>query len=620
MMAITSCTNPTTPSTNAPPANAPSPTSRGAVATTGLPAGPADIVLHNGHVITVDDAFRIAEAVAISDGDIVAVGSSADLLNLVGDDTVVVDLEGMTVVPGFVDPHTHALQQYGFAADLDAMRAAQRDLLSGGVTSTGAPNVKPDELEAFRALEAAGDVIIRNHLYLSYNDECGERPFGDYSTEHTFRRAPELRQTIAGVKVFADGGVCNAPAFSQPYPATVPDRLKEAGFVGTGSLDVTVDEVAEVADRVDAAGGITVVHAIGDTAIQVALQGLAAANQANRFTNPQRIDHNSASSLLPAEVLALYGQLGMVPVVFPVPWANGCDPAVSDAWRAILPSSAFGVIENSAALRAANPGMRISWHGDAPSVPGHPLQLLYTLITGGAVDPATGQVCRPEAWAGFHVVDIEEGLRMLTINAAAAMGIDERVGSIEAGKVADLLVLERDPLGPDTTAAIAGNRPLITMIDGVVQFCEGDPCEAFGRLVADPGSGSASGIEVTASAFRDVHTPDLVLDGSAAGDSFWSSGADGPGWIQLRFPEPIALASLRLTVFQSPPSDTVHVVEIMVAGAWSEATVFRQFTTTGDVLEWAPKRPVSGVEAVRITTTRSLSWPEWYEIAVVPAE
>ncbi len=68
---------------------------------------PADTVLLNGTILTVDQAFSRAKAVAISGGRFVAVGKNAEVKKLVGPDTRVLDLEGRTVVPGFIDTHGH---------------------------------------------------------------------------------------------------------------------------------------------------------------------------------------------------------------------------------------------------------------------------------------------------------------------------------------------------------------------------------------------------------------------------------------------------------------------------------------------------------------------------------
>lgn len=67
----------------------------------------ADRVFLNGKVLTADIDFSIAQAIAVSDDRIVAVGSDAQVNTLVGDTTEVVDLNGRTIVPGLIDNHMH---------------------------------------------------------------------------------------------------------------------------------------------------------------------------------------------------------------------------------------------------------------------------------------------------------------------------------------------------------------------------------------------------------------------------------------------------------------------------------------------------------------------------------
>ena len=67
-----------------------------------------DLVLHNAKVVTVNDAFDIAEAVAVKGDRIVAVGSNEQVLSLAGSATKKLDLEGATVLPGLMDSHSHA--------------------------------------------------------------------------------------------------------------------------------------------------------------------------------------------------------------------------------------------------------------------------------------------------------------------------------------------------------------------------------------------------------------------------------------------------------------------------------------------------------------------------------
>jgi predicted amidohydrolase YtcJ len=66
-----------------------------------------DMVLINGIVLTVDPKDTVAEAVAVKDGKIMAVGSNRRIKNLIGSDTRIVDLHGCTVTPGLIDSHCH---------------------------------------------------------------------------------------------------------------------------------------------------------------------------------------------------------------------------------------------------------------------------------------------------------------------------------------------------------------------------------------------------------------------------------------------------------------------------------------------------------------------------------
>jgi predicted amidohydrolase YtcJ len=71
------------------------------------PLRPADTVLVNGHIVTVDRRFSIAQAVAISGGKFTAVGSDASIRPLAGPATNIIDLHGQTVIPGLADGHLH---------------------------------------------------------------------------------------------------------------------------------------------------------------------------------------------------------------------------------------------------------------------------------------------------------------------------------------------------------------------------------------------------------------------------------------------------------------------------------------------------------------------------------
>jgi predicted amidohydrolase YtcJ len=80
-----------------------------------------DLVLYNGKIVTVDDCFSIAQAVAIFDGKFVAIGSSTEIENLAGNRSKKINLKGRCVVPGQMDNHVHFL-----LAGLDGLQSGAK--------------------------------------------------------------------------------------------------------------------------------------------------------------------------------------------------------------------------------------------------------------------------------------------------------------------------------------------------------------------------------------------------------------------------------------------------------------------------------------------------------------
>lgn len=69
--------------------------------------GHPDAIFINGKIVTVDAAFRVADAVAVRDGRFLAVGTTDEMRSIAGSSTKVVDLQGKTVLPGLIDTHAH---------------------------------------------------------------------------------------------------------------------------------------------------------------------------------------------------------------------------------------------------------------------------------------------------------------------------------------------------------------------------------------------------------------------------------------------------------------------------------------------------------------------------------
>lgn len=79
-------------------------------ATTTVAVTAPSIIFHNGKVLTMEPSIPVAEALAVKGERIMAVGSGKDVLALRAPETKVVDLEGKTLLPGFIDGHTHVLR------------------------------------------------------------------------------------------------------------------------------------------------------------------------------------------------------------------------------------------------------------------------------------------------------------------------------------------------------------------------------------------------------------------------------------------------------------------------------------------------------------------------------
>jgi predicted amidohydrolase YtcJ len=96
---------------------------RGGTAT----APPADLVLTNGRIVTVEEGRPDAEAIAISKDRIQAIGSAADIKAMIGPNTQVIDLQGQLAIPGFIESHGHFAGVGGAQLDLNLMNVQSWD-------------------------------------------------------------------------------------------------------------------------------------------------------------------------------------------------------------------------------------------------------------------------------------------------------------------------------------------------------------------------------------------------------------------------------------------------------------------------------------------------------------
>lgn len=592
---------------------APAASSAGAPANnpTGAPALPsatpgatADVIFTDGVVLTMDSSNPSAQAVAIQGDRILAVGTSDAIMKLRGAATLVVELGGRALLPGMVDAHNHL----GGSAkgDGEKFKQLQAEAIRGGITTTSEMYVDPTVLDQLKAFDQAGLMRMRWNTYLLYNTNCGDPV--DPNWFKTYKQGQQISPHIRnqGAKVFADGGSCNVPAVSFEYP----------GGYGQGDLYMTQEQLTTAVEQIQAAGYQVAIHALGDRAVEQAQNAIASALAGAPNTYRHRIEHNAVlhDSLLPR-----YAQVGIVPVIF------GAYPT---CWR-VNPSSQFkfAVPTNLGtwewpwrALLDANPGLRPAWHSDAPTVSKPDvIAQLYGFVTRNQVAD-DGSVCQAPDWLKKGAITIDEALHIMTINSAYALFGDQEIGSLEAGKLADMIILSANPEAVQPEA-IKDIQVLTTMIGGKVEYC------AAGSESLCPSASAAAGPAptsppaapgprtLTASQSLPDHPAVDAMDGSV--DTWWSSGSGPEQWIQIDLGRPTRVGSVRLVISQYPEGETDH--QLWLGPSPDSLTMVQEFkgsTKDLETLEFKSATVLADVRYVKIVTTQSPSWVAWREIEI----
>jgi predicted amidohydrolase YtcJ len=263
------------------------------------------------------------------------------------------------------------------------------------------------------------------------------------------------RFTVGWLKLFSDGSLgSRSAALLEPYDdaATNPPTGGPAGMVRADRTDL--DELLTAAAG---AGIVGQVHAIGDAAVRLALDALAAAPAVAAATGDaslmRRVEH--AQLVDPADQ-PRFGALGVAASVQPVHLRSDTDQA-RIAWGTRA--------EHAFPLRGLlDAGALIPFGTDAPIEPADPWPGIAVAVTRR--DP---NLSDEPALGGAHAIDLARAIRAACVDPAQVAGLDD-VGRLTPGSRADLLVvpavaLDERVRDPRRLAAV---RPLVTVIDGEV--------------------------------------------------------------------------------------------------------------------------------------------------------
>ncbi len=527
----------------------------------------ANLVLVNGKVVTMDAAESIAEAVAVKYNRIEKVGTTAEVLELKGDDTEVIDLGGRTVVPGFIDSHCHMISTgarrmlnvdlseeagvhsigdlverlkeraeetpkgrwvTGYQEDdsklkekrhptrweLDEASTEHPILIStvgghfymanskvfedagvskdtpdpvggkfdrnpetkeitGGIHEKARDLVCPEPILPTRSQSIDGariiltecaehgitcvyDTVEKEQIRAALDLKNGEGLPVRVRMDVAIDLFPQLNELgvyrglgddwlrVCGLKFFFDG------AISARTAAVTEEYLNKPGFYG---VMATTPEIArETLEAAYAEGYRVSSHANGDAAIELYLDIMEELQTKYPRDDPRNRDIHC--TVITPELVRRIKELGVLPTIFgPYPYYHG---------DKLIPAFGEERLERMFAARSfLDAGVKIAAHSDHPCAPYPPLMAIHALVN---------RVTRKGRPIGqSQRVTVMEALRLYTVHSAYQQLDEDRLGSIEEGKLADMVVLGGDILSVPTMEII--DIPVdMTIIDGRVVY------------------------------------------------------------------------------------------------------------------------------------------------------
>jgi len=503
-----------------------------------------ELVLHNGNVVTVNAREPRAQAVAIARGRILAVGSDADVLHLAAAGSKKIDLGGATVLPGFIDAHSHPAQAgvmhlrmvdcdlrsiaaiqasmkeraaktpagewvLGFKyddtktsdgrplkiEDLDAavpdhpvqiehrgghtvycnslafqkagitdktpdpaggkidhdqatgklsgrvaesarelfnrvipekltrddhregVKLISKMLAKTGITSATEAQGTPTDLLAYQDAHEAGELLYRAYCFMNY------RYIDSMIAAGVRTGLGDDWVRVGAMKLVCDGSISERTArLSTPYEGRPNDY---------GILVMTEEELYSYGKKAHLAGWQIGTHSNGDVGIDTTLRVYERLQKENPRRDPRfRLEH---CTMINDDLVARIKALGAIPTPFSTyVYYHGEKMRFYGQER----------LNHMFALRSfLDAGIRATQASDYPPGEFIPMMALQSEVTRTDM--------KGNVWGPKQKITVEEAIRVGTINGAYASYEENLKGSLEAGKVADLVVLGRDPLKED---------------------------------------------------------------------------------------------------------------------------------------------------------------------------
>ncbi len=303
-------------------------------------------------------------------------------------------------------------------------------MTAAGLTSVHHAGASKDQLTAYADTRASGQLrhrvyaLVLPEVFNSLKNTGVKTGWGDES----------LR--IGGVKFWADGSASERTMFmSTPYEGTDD----------TGILTMTQDELYEAVNDAHSHEFQIGIHANGDLAIEYVLNAYERALQ--KWPYPDRRHRIEHCTLVNPSLLRRIKDIGAIPTPF---WTYVYYHG--EKWKAYGEEKLTWMFAHKSFL---DNGIRVVGASDYTPGPFDPMMAIQSMVTR---KDSAGHV-----WGGNQKVTVEEALRIGTINGAYASYEEHAKGSITPGKLADFVILDKDPhtVDPDTIKDIKVVRTVV---------------------------------------------------------------------------------------------------------------------------------------------------------------
>ncbi|HKY00694.1 MAG TPA: amidohydrolase [Steroidobacteraceae bacterium] len=306
--------------------------------------------------------------------------------------------------------------------DREAIKLITRMFAKAGVTSSTDAYGSPDDLRAYQDAREAGELHARIYCMIGYTQlermiAAGIRTgFGDEWIR------------VGGMKATCDGSISERTArLSQPYVGRPNDF---------GMIVADADELYEYGSKAHEAGWQVGIHANGDVGIGMVLDLYERLQRERPRRDPRfRIEH---CTVINDVLVQRMKALGVIPTPFSTyVYFHGEKMQEYGEER----------LDSMFALRSfIDAGIRATLASDYPPGPFEPMMALQSMVTRTDI---TGKT-----WGPRQKITVEEALRVCTLNGAYASFEENEKGSLQPGKLADVVVLGRNPLEEDPASLV----------------------------------------------------------------------------------------------------------------------------------------------------------------------